>query len=96
MIINGESKKAYGPEYVAALARSSAADAVRNADSYRWFATAAYLDAFDWSRTIGAKVVASSIKGRSSHSHSGEDGGHGRGAEAWHVLRTPTSAVGLG
>jgi len=53
---------AYGPKYGAALALASPDDAVTNADSYRWFAIAMYLNDYDWSRTVASRVSAANAK----------------------------------
>ncbi|KAI0016078.1 hypothetical protein F4780DRAFT_798719 [Xylariomycetidae sp. FL0641] len=49
---NGKQTKAYAPRLVASLAtiQDATNHTVRNADSYAWFATATYLDRYDWSR----------------------------------------------
>ncbi|KAK9424885.1 hypothetical protein SUNI508_13338 [Seiridium unicorne] len=53
---------AYGPTLGAALALASPNDAVHNADNYRWFATAMYLDGYDWSRTLASGAPAANAK----------------------------------
>lgn len=58
VLSNGET--AYFPQNVAQLARESKSKAVKNADSYTWFATAMYLDQCDWSRQICAQSTSTS------------------------------------
>lgn len=78
---NGAVVKAYGPEAVATLSSTSPADSVRNADSYRWFATAAYLDGYDWSRTINGWARSSAIVARSRNMSTSATSG--RGTVGW-------------
>lgn len=39
---------AYHPKYCAALSKKSTSKAIKNADSYRWFAAAVYIRDCDW------------------------------------------------
>jgi len=54
--VNG--KVIYGPVRSARLARRDSSAAAYNADNYRWFANAMYLNNYDWSRTIAARIAA--------------------------------------
>lgn len=83
---DGEVKKAYGAEAVAVLSLARPADSVRNADSYRWFAIAAYLDAYDWSRTVGGTFYSSSaIVARSRNASKAATSG--RATAGWEALQ---------
>ncbi|OJJ66436.1 hypothetical protein ASPBRDRAFT_201060 [Aspergillus brasiliensis CBS 101740] len=64
VIVNGEQQTAYFPTNVAELAKVSVDDAILNADSYAWFATAMYLPAMDWSREIAGEYTGSKISSR--------------------------------
>ncbi|GKZ21567.1 hypothetical protein AbraIFM66951_005227 [Aspergillus brasiliensis] len=64
VIVDGQEKPAYFPNNVAELAKSSVDDAILNADSYAWFATAMYLPAMDWSREIAGAYAGSKISSR--------------------------------
>ena len=50
-------KMIYGPVRSARLARRDRSAARYNADNYRWFANATYLNNNDWSRTIAARIA---------------------------------------
>ncbi|PYI12288.1 hypothetical protein BO78DRAFT_424757 [Aspergillus sclerotiicarbonarius CBS 121057] len=65
VIVDNKERPAYFPIAVAELAKTSVEDAVRNADSYAWFAAAMYLPAFDWSRKIAGVYAGSPISTRS-------------------------------
>lgn len=56
--INGETKGAYSPEQVVALATEDVNKNLKNAESYTWFAVASYLEFYDWSRTLSGQYVA--------------------------------------
>ncbi|GKZ39475.1 hypothetical protein AbraIFM66950_000383 [Aspergillus brasiliensis] len=78
VIVNGEQQTAYFPTNVAELAKVSVDDAILNADSYAWFATAMYLPAMDWSREIAGEYTGSKISSRAIgnvSSYSPEDNG---------------------
>ncbi|KAJ6031529.1 hypothetical protein N7540_002261 [Penicillium herquei] len=57
---NNGGVTAYFPKNVAQLAIESASQAVINADTYAWFATAMYLDQCDWSRLMCAQSTSTS------------------------------------
>lgn len=58
----GTAYDAYGPTLGAALAAADPYKAIHNADNYRWFAIAIYLDGYDWSRTLAGKGPAANAK----------------------------------
>lgn len=62
----GVTADAYTPEQCAALATEDATQAIKNAESYTWFAIASYLYLQDWSRTFSATYMTSSITRRSN------------------------------
>lgn len=62
VVYGGQTYDAYGPALTAVLASSSPDDAAHNADNYRWFATAMYLDSYDWSRILAGKGPAANAK----------------------------------
>ncbi|KAJ5791819.1 uncharacterized protein N7518_008830 [Penicillium psychrosexuale] len=65
--------KAYYPTNVARLAIESKTKAIKNADSYAWFATAMYLDQCDWSRMICAQSTSTSTVTRRSNNETTTD-----------------------
>lgn len=65
--VSSNGQKAYFPSNVAKLAEESTAKAVKNADSYTWFATAMYLDQGDWSRQICAQSTSTSTVAKRSN-----------------------------
>ncbi|PKX88842.1 uncharacterized protein P174DRAFT_379765 [Aspergillus novofumigatus IBT 16806] len=70
-LTNGQ--KAYFPPNVATLAEESKAKAVKNADTYTWFATAMYLDQCDWSRQICAQSASRSTVAKRSNNQTSTD-----------------------
>ncbi|KMK58909.1 hypothetical protein Y699_00110 [Aspergillus fumigatus Z5] len=68
---NGQ--KAYFPPNVATLAAESKAKAVKNADTYTWFAIAMYLDQCDWSRQICAQSTSTSTVAKRSNNQTSTD-----------------------
>ncbi|KAF7131077.1 hypothetical protein CNMCM5793_004064 [Aspergillus hiratsukae] len=70
-LINGQT--AYFPPNVARLAEESKAKAVKNADTYTWFATAMYLDQCDWSRQICTQSTSTSSVAKRSNNQTSTD-----------------------
>ncbi|GLA52753.1 hypothetical protein AnigIFM63604_009629 [Aspergillus niger] len=71
--VSSNGQKAYFPSNVAKLAEESTAKAVKNADSYTWFATAMYLDQCDWSRQICAQSISTSTVAKRSNNQTSTD-----------------------
>ncbi|KAL4946998.1 hypothetical protein BDW69DRAFT_204885 [Aspergillus filifer] len=94
----GSEDVAYTPSLVMELARQkTASQAIRNADTYRWFANAMYLDSCDWSRgecaqavstaTITARSNHTSLYAAHAHGHAtGHGHSHGRMKRRQHFL----------
>ncbi|KAM5443235.1 hypothetical protein MferCBS31731_001552 [Microsporum ferrugineum] len=73
-----DGEVAYGPDLVILLAAANPHDAVLNADSYRWFANAMYINSIDWSRGISAmRDDKKKLAQRSNDSIAVNDDDHG-------------------
>ncbi|RAL04125.1 uncharacterized protein BO80DRAFT_452725 [Aspergillus ibericus CBS 121593] len=90
VIVDDKPVTAYFPTLVAELAKTSVDDAIKNADSFAWFATAMYLPAMDWSRQIGGRYRSSAISSRSIGRNTSSYLAEGNGLQRRTYFTNPT------